>query len=317
MSLIPSFRRPDLFVGVTTWNSGLLLPHCLQSIRRTTSGLRVRLGVVDNCSTDNSVDVARQFGASVEIIHCSQALALNRLLARSRARMTLLVHSDVVLLSPAWFAVCQAKIRGSTVLVSPEDVGCGPLTRPYGRGKPESSFLLFDTNAARRIRKTVWVQRGWLRIPRRVIEFDSLHVTHSLPSLLASHGMDWCPMHVHPSPSETHPVYRPSFTPEYWSRELEHLRYGMGNFYSLNGVITHYHNWYDRVPKSVPSTSTETTGGGGLGLPIAYISLCTNRFLQDLGAGQIRVPSASQPMREARETPRHSPSLSRPFTDEA
>ena len=34
----------DLFVGVTTWNSELFLPHCLESIRRTTGGLKMQIG---------------------------------------------------------------------------------------------------------------------------------------------------------------------------------------------------------------------------------------------------------------------------------
>src|SRR5687768_4477257 len=122
-------RRPDLFVGITTWNSGLLLPHCLHSVRRTTEGLRVAIGVVDNCSTDESADIARQYGASVEVLRCSQALALNRLLAQSRARITLLLHSDVVLLGKTWLTLCERRLRGSVALISPQDVGCGPLTR--------------------------------------------------------------------------------------------------------------------------------------------------------------------------------------------
>ena len=48
----------DLFVGVTTWNSELFLPHCLESIRRTTGGLKMQIGVADNRSTDRSVEIA-------------------------------------------------------------------------------------------------------------------------------------------------------------------------------------------------------------------------------------------------------------------
>ena len=95
----------DLFVGVTTWNSELFLPHCLESIRRTTGGLKVQIGVADNKSTDRSVEIARDFGARVHIEYCRQSIALNRLLAMSSARVTLLLHSDVVLVSQRWFAV--------------------------------------------------------------------------------------------------------------------------------------------------------------------------------------------------------------------
>src|SRR5689334_12979239 len=94
----------DLFVGVTTWNSEQFLPHCLNSIRRTTDGLRVRVGVVDNLSRDRSVQIARNFGAEVHLENCSQSIALNRLLSMSSGRCTLLLHSDVILLSTKWFA---------------------------------------------------------------------------------------------------------------------------------------------------------------------------------------------------------------------
>ena len=71
------------------------------------------------------------------------------------------------------------------------------------------------------------------------------------------------------------PIYIPPFTPEYWSEDLSYLRYAMGNFYSLDGLITHYHNWFDRVPKDVPIDVLETTEGNGKGLPLAFLSLGT------------------------------------------
>lgn len=54
-------------------------------------------------------------------------------------------------------------------------------------------------------------------------------------------------MDVHTSTREPEPVYVPNFKPKYWGETLSYLRYGLGNFYSLNGHITHYHNWFDRV----------------------------------------------------------------------
>src|SRR4051794_38439005 len=115
----------ELFVGVTTWNSELFLEHCLRSIRKTTDGLNARIGVVDNRSTDRSVEIAKDFGAEVRIEYCSQAIALNRLLSMSDGRRTLLLHSDVILLSPKWYPVCNARMTGNVALVSPEDIGCG------------------------------------------------------------------------------------------------------------------------------------------------------------------------------------------------
>lgn len=303
----------DLFIGITTWNSEQFLPHCLRSLVRTTAGLGVRIGVVDNRSQDRSVVIARNFGAEVRIEHCSQAIALNRLLAMSTGRHTLLLHSDVVLLSTGWFAACVARLKDNVALVSPEDIGCGPLTRDYGKGMPESCFMLFDTAKARRARTIGWARRRGIPWPRLHLDLDHYYVTHDLPAALARRGYAWHPMRVHPSPRSDVPVYEPPFTPEYWSEELSYLRYGMGNFYSVDGCLTHYHNWFDRVPKDVPLDSRETTEGAGKGLPLAYLSLCTRNFIEDLEADRLILPSPDEPLREPRGTPRHEPDLARPF----
>jgi glycosyltransferase involved in cell wall biosynthesis len=307
--------QDELFVGVTTWNSERFLAHCLASIRRTTDGLRTRIGVVDNLSTDRSVEIARDFAAEVRLEYCAQSIALNRLLAMSKARFTLLIHSDVILLSPKWFEVTTRHLDGTHALVSPEDIGCGPLTRPYGKDQPESCFMLFDTAKARRARTIIWRRRRGIPWPSLEMDFEHYYVTHHLPRVLARKGYTWYPMRVHASPREERPIYEPPFTPEYWSDELGRLRYGLGNFYSVDGTITHYHNWYDRVPKDVPLRSLETTEGNGRGLPSAYLSLATRNFLSDLEAGCLVLPSANEPEREPRPTPRHTPDLSRPFAE--
>jgi glycosyltransferase involved in cell wall biosynthesis len=303
--------RDDLFVGVTTWNSERFLEHCLRAVKATTDGMRMRLGVVDNESTDRSLQVARDMGADVRIERCSQSIALNRLLSMSSARHTLLLHSDVILVSTRWYQTCSGRMVGNVALVSPEDIGCGPLTRPYGAGMPESCFMLFDTDKVRRARTWTWIRRRGVPWPRLRLDLDHYYVTHDLPDTLRRRGYDWVPMSVHTSPEDPSFVFTPSFIPEYWSDELGRLRYAMGNFYSLDGEVTHYHNWFDRVPKDVPLASTETTEGGGKGLPLAYLSLGTRRFLDDLSAGRLVLPSAREAERVPVQTPRQEPDLTR------
>src|SRR5262249_40248245 len=201
--------KDDLFVGVTTWDSELFLEHCLRSIHRTTKGLRIRIGVVDNFSSDRSVEIARDMRAEVRLERSSQAIALNRLLSMSRARHTLLIHSDVILLSPGWYATCSKYLTGSVALVSPEDIGCGPLSRPYGAGMPESCFMLFDTAKARRARTIMWSTRRGVPWPSLRLNLDHYYVTHDLPSTLERRGYSWRPMKVHASPKEPEPIYAP------------------------------------------------------------------------------------------------------------
>lgn len=233
----------------------------------------------------------KAWGAEVEIHTCSQAEALNRLLAVSDARYTLLLHSDVVLLSDEWFARCVSRIGAGCALVSPEDVGCGPYTRPFGAGKPESSFMFFDSQAARRCR--YWQWRRWRRVPyaKKIFDFYGNHITHRIPERLRAQGYTWHAMRVHPSDRVTEPIYVPKFQPGVWSDELPYLRYGLGNFYSLDGVITHYHNWYERADLQVDIQSTRTTSKDNKGFPLAYISVYTQAFLNDYSAGSVTLPS--------------------------
>ena len=46
---------------------------------------------------------------------------------------------------------------------------------------------------------------------------------------------------------ETSHILLPKGRPQYGVREFSYLRYGLGKFYGIEGKITHYHNWYDRV----------------------------------------------------------------------
>ena len=305
----------ELFVGITTWNSELFLEQCLSSIKSTTDGLSVKIGIVDNMSTDRSVEIARDFGVDVHLEHCSQAIALNRLLKSSTGEKTLLIHSDVVLLSPKWFEVCSRHLVDNCCLISPEDIGCGPLSRPYGAGMPESCFLMFDTKMADKAKTIIWRRRKGIPVPEWHLNLEHYYVTHFLPEVLARKGFTWKPMRVHASPKQSEPVYEPVFTPEYWDQELSHLLYGMGNFYSVDGEITHYHNWYDRVPKDVPADSVETTEGEGKGLPLAFLSAGTRRFLDDLEHNRVVLPTPEEmnEVREPKQVTRHVPDLSKPY----
>jgi glycosyltransferase involved in cell wall biosynthesis len=289
--------KADLFVGITSWNSSLFLPVCLRAILDNTVGINLRVVVLDNVSTDDSGEIASRLGAEVLVHRCTQPEALNRLLSLSSSTYTLLMHADVVLLDSRWFDLCLSKLDERTILVSPEDIGCGPYSRPFGIGKPESSFMFAATDALRRTRILQW--RSWHRvpIPKRVVDFYGTHITHNLPQRLGESGYDWYPMLVHPSDVVDKPIYEPSFEPGIWTAELGHLRYGLGNFYSIDGVITHYHNWYERINSDVAPASCLTTGKDGAGFPLAYINAYTKAFLRDHAAGTLIRPSATKSVR--------------------
>ena len=285
----------DIFIGITSWNSELFLPHCLRAILRTTKSLRRRVVVLDNRSTDQSATIASQMGAEVIVRSCSQADGLNFLLRCAHSPYVLLLHADVALLSDRWFELCVEKVSSDGVaLVSPEDIGCGPYSRPFGLGKPESSFLFFATKHLSRIRELRWGRWRGIPIPQFDVNFYGNHVTHDLPARLKAKNLTWCPMDVHISSEVSNPIYVPSFKPTVWSDELCYLKYGLGNFYSLDGTITHYHNWYDRVERNVELASTRTTAANGEGFPLAYIKTYTDAFLRDYANDELTLPNPAK-----------------------
>ena len=74
-----------------------------------------------------------------------------------------------------------------------------------------------------------------MKLPYRAFDFTGEHITYNVPATLAACGHTWRMMSVHMSSRESEPVYPPNCKP---ARRC----YGLGNFYSLNGHLTHYHN---------------------------------------------------------------------------
>lgn len=287
-----------LFVGVTSWNSARFLSHSLDAVRRTVDERDLRLVVWDNVSRDGSAEIARRFGAEVVVRSRGQGDALNGLFALSRSRWTLLMHSDVVLLDGGWLDRCIEWIRKDrSALLSPEDVGCGPFTRPFGLEMPESSFLFMDTAKIRRCRSLLWRRWRRIRVPFLGLDLYGPHITHNLPRRLAARGERWRALDVQTSDSVDHILYGPYPGHGVWTEELGHLRYGLGNFYGLEGTITHYHNWYDRI-SDLETTSPDLVSRTGF--PPAYIREYSERFLSDFRAGGLVVPTQSPRARAPR-----------------
>ena len=290
--------RSELFIGITSWNSAYFLGHCLDAAMRTTSDVDVRIVVLDNRSTDASPRLVRERDVELVTMACGQGDALNELLRRANSPYVLLLHADVILLSPHWFALCRSKLTRDVALVSPEDIGCGPLTRPFGKDKPESSFLFFQSQHLPRLRTVRHRRIGPLTIRHRSVDFYGPHITHRLPEQITDIGLTWQPMRVHYSAVRDQPVHpRPSL-PGVWTDELRYLVYGLGNFYSLDGIITHYHNWYDRMQKTVASQSPRKATNRNTDFPLDYIKAYSDHFLKDYRSGQLDLPAMEVGPRE-------------------
>jgi len=285
----------ELFVGITTWNSATFLPASLGSVRKTTDAKKTRIVILDNYSTDDTAAIAKSFGAEVVLRRSGQAAALVDLFNWSRSEFTLLIHADVILLNERWLEVCRARLTGNVALVSPEDIGCGPYTRPWGKEMPESSFLLFRTALARKTRRWFRRRRFGLHLPYRGIDLSGDHVTYNLTRRLNERGLTWVKMDVLTSTRVREPIYTPRFDAPMWTPELAMYRYGLGNFYALDGVVTHYHNWYERALEQVAEDSDRTLPPKSGGLPVAFLQTYSRSFLDDLARGAVDIPRIEVP----------------------
>lgn len=274
------------------------MQHCLSSVIATSRGLDKNIVVLDNKSYDTSVATARRFGAKTIVKRCSLCDAYAILFNLSRCPYTLLIHADIIMLSNKWFELCTSKMDDNVVLISPQDIGCGPYTRPFGIGKPESSFLFFNTKKARRLRIIRWKRFCHLPYPILTVDFYGDHITHNLSEYMKKLKLSWFPMEVHISNMVSNPIYIPKIRLPHWYKELSYLQYGLGNFYSIDGIITHYHNWYDRALNSIPSKVLSTIQKDFF--PLDYIKTYTEAFLKDYISGNLSVPPAIPSKQEPR-----------------
>jgi len=287
---------PELFIGMTTWNDADLVRRSIPALRASLPETDFEFVVWDNASTDDTPKVLDALSVRYFSRRCSQGDALNFLLEMSTAPYTLLMHSDVFLLTPAWFPVVRAALhREQAALVSPEDTGLGPVGRGF-HGMPESSFLCFDTARARACRRpnpTKYLKnslRGRGARQWRYFDFYGPHVTHHIPEVLAAHGASWQMMTPLLSKRLPKPWYFHPITGQPWG-ENAYYEYGFGNFYAFNGLITHFHNWYAREIHQ---------DGANPGDPDSirreYCMHYCRRFLADLDAGAVHLPESTDPM---------------------
>ena len=128
-----------------------------------------------------------------------------------------------------------------------------------------------------------------------LLSFDGPHLTHGLVDLFARHNKKVALLKVLYSNVQTSAVYQqPKVSSSEWLPALAHLDYGLGNFYTIDGVVSHYHNWYDRVSVHRYMRDAETTEPDNQGYPVEFVKQYTDRFIQDYYANELSLPSVNQ-----------------------
>lgn len=173
---------------IVNWNTRELLRDCLASLYEKVQGLPFEVLVVDNASTDGSVEVIRNGFPSVSLIVNSKnvgfAKANNQALEKSRAEYVLLLNSDTivpegVIGKMVEFMDDHPQAGAATgKLVFPDG-----STQPYTFGNdPTLSYLirrnlskllfkkdLHDWNASRPA-EVGWVTGGFMMVRQRAME---------------------------------------------------------------------------------------------------------------------------------------------------
>ncbi len=146
----------DVTVIIVTWNAADLIEKCLESVaiqQDEKKSFEIEVIVVDNASTDETVEIIRRTSPEVEVISNSEnlgfAAANNIAIGRARGRYLLLLNSDARLMPGALKEMLEGAQRAPGVgLVAPKLLNeDGSLQRSI-RGFPTlwriaSEFLFF------------------------------------------------------------------------------------------------------------------------------------------------------------------------------
>jgi N-acetylglucosaminyl-diphospho-decaprenol L-rhamnosyltransferase len=143
--------RPDVSVVIVSWNVAGVLADCLDSLQRTADGLTLEVWVVDNASSDNTVEMIRSRYPWVRLIANEDnrgfARANNQGFQQARGRFVFILNPDTV--------VCEGAIRDLyEFLAKHDDVGMvGPRLVDAEGVTSHGSARRFPTPMA-----TLWIE---------------------------------------------------------------------------------------------------------------------------------------------------------------
>jgi GT2 family glycosyltransferase len=208
--------QPDLSIIIVNKDTRELLSDCLQSVFRTAGALQLEIWVVDNASTDQSVDMLRTSFPQVNIIVNSTnrgfAKANNQAISLSHGRYFLLLNSDTAVLPDTLQTLVKSFNEESGAgVIGPQLLNADGSIQPSAGSFPSlwSEFLfqsfLFkiwpssfpyghkvhpvQTRAYNTIRQVDWVTGAALAIRASVVEQIG-----ALDEAIFMYGedLDWC-----------------------------------------------------------------------------------------------------------------------------
>jgi len=135
----------DLSIVIVNWNTKKLLLDCLASVFETIKNISMEVWLVDNASSDGSVEAVRKIYPSVHIIQNQKnlgfAAANNQAFKKMQGRYTLLLNTDTVLTEGAVETIYNFMEQHPDV-----GIACGQLLNQDG--SKQNSFANFPSLAS-------------------------------------------------------------------------------------------------------------------------------------------------------------------------
>ncbi len=155
---------PDLSVLIVNYNGGSMLSDCLRSVRDTVSESSLEIIVVDNCSTDGSMDEARREFPEVTYIQNDHnnwfTGATNQAIRASRGNYLLCLNPDTVCHEGALDSmVAFLRDHPSAGVVGPMLLNGDGSLQPSCRKFLKSRYLLLKHLLPWRILPNSWKRR--------------------------------------------------------------------------------------------------------------------------------------------------------------
>ncbi len=179
----------DLSIAIVTYNDGELLEKCLKSIYENTHKISFEVFVVDNASTDGTVQIVKEKFEKVKLIINKENLgfvkATNQVLKKVESRYALLLNSDTQVLNNAFDKMVAFMDNHPKVGA----LGCKLLNPDGTFQKIGRKFLNFEFKNPNTVHKVSWICGACLMVRDRILKEVGL-LDENL--YFYNDDLDWC-----------------------------------------------------------------------------------------------------------------------------
>lgn len=169
----------DLSIVIVNWNTCDLLRDCLTSVRAGLGDLQAEILVVDNASSDRSVDMVRAEFPVVSLIESSENLGFaggnNVALRRARGRYVMLLNTDTLVHGTVLQdAVQWLDARPAIAVMGPKVLNADGTIQPSCSAFPSLKFLTMQALGLTKVtRLDSYRLTGWDRSTERQVDVIS------------------------------------------------------------------------------------------------------------------------------------------------